>query len=435
MKLKTKLLFIDVNRNKDKIIKFLTKLKIDFIYTDLNSSPESKIDQVDLCVVEGKNYFKFLPLLGDTSTVIFAKNVDYKKIFQYNVKKVFLKFDENSFLEILLESRKEKVEKELALKSLKISHILDLSREMFYIDDFHSYYSLVKNYFIKEKISGRHNYIINCDRKKGITKFLPHDNNNEFELFLEEMSFENLDLINFVENAKLKKFSYILINSNVFYVIYLGSIGPVQYYLSFFASSEHISNKDYFLNLTMILQESFIRISNGQKLNYFKKLSYHDEITGLYNARKLTIDLKYLERKYKNDLKGFVVLFIDIDHFKKVNDSYGHLVGTQMIKEVAIIIQDLLRNNDYCYRYGGDEYIVIIPESSLDVGHFIAERILTAIKERDFFVQEKLIKISVSIGLAEYPADAQSSIDIIKKADEFMYVAKKKGRGTVHHEE
>ena len=110
-------------------------------------------------------------------------------------------------------------------------------------------------------------------------------------------------------------------------------------------------------------------------------LAYTDDVTGFYNQRKLGKDLSRLIEQFKRFQNNFSVLFIDIDHFKNVNDSHGHVVGSQLLKQVANVIKDSLRDEDSIYRYGGDEFVVILPGSNLEnsekVGGLVGHQLVT----------------------------------------------------------
>ena len=127
-------------------------------------------------------------------------------------------------------------------------------------------------------------------------------------------------------------------------------------------------------------------------------------------------------------------MFIDIDHFKVVNDKYGHLIGSQMLIEIGKVLRKLLRDTDYIYRFGGDEFVVLMTDVSEDIVHKVALRILNSVKEMDFKIENGDIhKLSLSIGIAEYPKNAKTAKELIAFADEMMYESKKAGRGKVFH--
>lgn len=165
------------------------------------------------------------------------------------------------------------------------------------------------------------------------------------------------------------------------------------------------------------------------------ELIHIDDVTGLYNQRKLYKDLTLLVDKFQKEKDPFCVLFIDIDYFKKVNDTYGHLVGTKLLENVARDIKSLLRDSDISYRYGGDEFVVVLVNSDAAAGKIVGERILQIIRDRMYEVEirneKKMIKLSVSIGVAEFPTDAVNSQEILSIADRMMYEAKESGRGVV----
>jgi diguanylate cyclase (GGDEF)-like protein len=128
------------------------------------------------------------------------------------------------------------------------------------------------------------------------------------------------------------------------------------------------------------------------------------------------------------------LLFIDIDYFKNVNDQYGHIVGSQLLIDMATVIKAQLRSNDLVYRYGGDEFIVLLPSSSIEDSKKIAVRISEAVKSAEFKIDTEVkYKLSLSIGIAEYPTDANSAKSIVEFADKMMYLSKKSGRGKVFH--
>jgi diguanylate cyclase (GGDEF)-like protein len=127
-------------------------------------------------------------------------------------------------------------------------------------------------------------------------------------------------------------------------------------------------------------------------------------------------------------------MFIDVDHFKNVNDNYGHLVGSRLLQDLGKALKLILRQSDHIYRYGGDEFVVIMPNVETKIVHEIATRILAQLKNHFFEIDNgDTYKMSLSIGIAEYPTDAKSAMDIIRFADEMMYKSKKSGRGKVFH--
>ena len=129
------------------------------------------------------------------------------------------------------------------------------------------------------------------------------------------------------------------------------------------------------------------------------------------------------------------MFFIDVDHFKQVNDGHGHLVGTQLLTELAKLLKNDLRATDYVYRYGGDEYVAIVTDVDDEMASMVGKRVLNNIKNNVFLIddmgEEKEFSLSVSIGIAGFPDDASSYKEILSLADRMMYEAKSGGRGNV----
>ncbi len=197
-----------------------------------------------------------------------------------------------------------------------------------------------------------------------------------------------------------------------------------------------IKAQDKFYN--KLLRKNIMEIQKYRTLlkknSKLYQLSHSDEVTGLFNQRKLTLDLESTIEDHLESKDAFSLMFIDVDHFKDVNDNYGHIVGSQMLIDIGRVLKNLLRESDDIYRYGGDEFIVIMRKVNIKIVHKIALRILDSIKNKKFEISENIShKLSVSVGIAEFPKDAQTSKEIIKFADEMMYESKKSGRGKVFH--
>lgn len=182
----------------------------------------------------------------------------------------------------------------------------------------------------------------------------------------------------------------------------------------------------YFLNLLRGQKEHFEAQLERERM---QQLALTDEITGLWNQRRLHRDL---EDKVEGN-ETFSLLFIDIDFFKNVNDQFGHVHGSQLLIDMASILRRELRGSDLIYRYGGDEFIVLLPKTPIDEGKKIALRLSASVKEHEFSVQEKPYKLSLSVGIADFPTDAKTSKDLLDFADKMMYMSKKSGRGKVFH--
>ncbi len=194
--------------------------------------------------------------------------------------------------------------------------------------------------------------------------------------------------------------------------------------------------KDYVLNSLFykFLENVLIYRMNKVKEHNLEILASTDDVTGLYNQRRLSQDLESAVKHHEKHDKNFSLMFIDIDHFKSVNDNYGHLIGSKLLTDIGEVLSLILRSTDHIYRYGGDEFVVIMPTVDIKTVHDIAGRVLTKIKNKSFDIGNgETYRLSVSIGIAEYPTDANSALEIIRFADEMMYMSKRSGRGKVFH--
>jgi diguanylate cyclase (GGDEF)-like protein len=161
-------------------------------------------------------------------------------------------------------------------------------------------------------------------------------------------------------------------------------------------------------------------------------LVYVDDATGLYNTRYLYNILEREIAQSKQSSKSFAVLFMDGDHFKSINDNYGHLNGTKLLHELGNQLKRYVRGKDTVFRYGGDEFVAVLSPCDLATANVVAERIRQSVEQNTFLVDEGLnVKITVSIGVALFPQHAASLKEVIAAADHAMYAAKKATRNSV----
>lgn len=247
----------------------------------------------------------------------------------------------------------------------------------------------------------------------------------------------NRDLLNklIASKSEMKALPYLIVKIEDSYYYYLNfGIKRTQFFFSVFSSTIEIPSE--VLNcLSKFISNHLKVIEKIDDLYKTQELIYVDDVTGLYNQRKLFKDLALLSLKFQKIKDPFCILFIDIDHFKKVNDNYGHLTGTKLLENVATDVKSLLREADLSYRYGGDEFVIILTDSDCHSGKIVGERILNKICSQiysaDVSEKQKNIKLSVSIGVAEFPADAKNPKEVLALADRMMYEAKESGRGLV----
>lgn len=153
--------------------------------------------------------------------------------------------------------------------------------------------------------------------------------------------------------------------------------------------------------------------------------TFCDDLTGLFNQKFMAQVLEAEIMRASRANGRFAVLFMDIDHFKAINDHQGHWVGSKVLVELARVIRRHIRKSDYAFRYGGDEFVVILPETSSEAACTAAERIRGLIEATDFLIDGAHLRLTLSIGIAGFPEHAQTHREIIRLADEAMYCGKK----------
>jgi diguanylate cyclase (GGDEF)-like protein len=172
------------------------------------------------------------------------------------------------------------------------------------------------------------------------------------------------------------------------------------------------------------------RVSLQQRL---EELVVTDDLTNLFNTRHLNRSVEteiYRSRRYGHSVS---VIFMDVDHFKDVNDTHGHLAGSKVLVEIAEILIRELRNIDIVARYGGDEFVLVLPQTTLGNAMAIAERIRQTIEKNVFLSSEKLkLRLTASFGVAAYPETAKSKDTLMRIADESMYNVKRHTRNGVY---
>jgi len=160
-------------------------------------------------------------------------------------------------------------------------------------------------------------------------------------------------------------------------------------------------------------------------------LSETDEMTGLLNKRSFSPMLHKATDFAVQYQQPLSAMMIDADNLKQVNDTYGHKAGDKLILTIANTIKDCLRTSDIICRYGGDEFVVLLPQLPADRAVETAERLRSAIENTSFDVDGKKITTTVSIGIATYPDEVLIAEELLEKADLTLYESKKAGRNTV----
>ena len=180
---------------------------------------------------------------------------------------------------------------------------------------------------------------------------------------------------------------------------------------------------DYFMQVNPMLREPVLVEVN--LLRQREENAYKDELTGLFNRRAFNQEIPKEMERFRRFGHPFTLLMLDLDHFKDFNDTHGHSAGDQALRDIAQILGETARLLDSVVRYGGEEFAVILPQTTREEAVGVAERIRQAVQKRQIiFGGQELPAITVSIGLACFPTDALDMASLVQRADQALYQAK-----------
>ena len=184
--------------------------------------------------------------------------------------------------------------------------------------------------------------------------------------------------------------------------------------------------------LSVIGYQMAATLKHFQRFSSIKNIAIYDTLTGLYNRRYFEDRLGMDAQKSFYGGTPLSLVMVDIDHFKKVNDTFGHTEGDQVLCKISSLLKSSVRKKDTVARYGGEEFILILPEAGLEASFVIAERIRRLIENTLFEVGQAQVNLTVSMGISNFPSHrAKSKEELIKMADQALYDAKRGGRNKV----
>lgn len=196
-----------------------------------------------------------------------------------------------------------------------------------------------------------------------------------------------------------------------------------------------------FISKTALAQQAIIKLEQllcgllyplRNSLMYQRAVSaaHRDALTGIYNRAAMDIELNRAVMSAQRHQYPLSILVLDIDHFKKINDGYGHAVGDRVIKQLATVLENSIRTVDMVFRYGGEEFVVLLPHTEQSGALLLAERIRRQVELSETNCKGGPIKVTVSLGIAT-PTTEDDAATLFDKADQALYKAKKSGRNCI----
>jgi diguanylate cyclase (GGDEF)-like protein len=200
--------------------------------------------------------------------------------------------------------------------------------------------------------------------------------------------------------------------------------------LNFIAIQEDITQRkraeDDLRNANNQLEERLKEIETLQAS--LREQAIRDPLTQLHNRRFLDESIEQEFHHAKRASEPLSIILLDIDNFKLINDTYGHAVGDACLVAMADLLQGYVRRSDISCRYGGEEFMLVLPATSLEGATQFAEKLRQIVARKAFIVDGQELRFTISLGIASYPAHGEASNEIINKADDALYISKRLGR-------
>lgn len=370
---------------------------------------------------------------------LFVFTLDYLGHSLFNLKQANLKLEyrraEKDFTKGEQKLNEiEKFNRQLQLEVTKITDFFDISKE------------LTKVMYLKQLPPVLANIVKESFEIKTLALLIFEDNQNH-GLFI----YPHKNLVDFKENIDYPFIDSEKIISEEEAGFYDGEVlEPLFLKLGYLASKERIYiipliSEGEMKGLLMLddLKEDKIDLAhtlagflslNLRKVSLYQKvqeLAITDELTQVYVRRHFIKIYKEELDRIKNKNSSACFLMLDLDRFKNCNDTFGHLVGDVVLTETAKIIRENVREIDLVGRYGGEEFCIFLPETKLEDGVYVGERIRKVFERYTFHAYDEVLNITVSIGVSCFPSDTKDDLELIEKADLALYYAKRKGRNRV----
>ena len=245
--------------------------------------------------------------------------------------------------------------------------------------------------------------------------------NEKINIVITDIKLPGKDGIKFTKNIK-KKY-----NLDVIVMTAYSSIYSYENAINNGASDllfKPVKLNELILRINRVIKERALLDEREKMIKKLERLAIEDPLTGLYNSRHFFDQLDNEIKRSDRYLHPISLMFIDIDDFKGINDTYGHMIGDKILSQIAKKIKVSLRSHDTAYRFAGDEFTIILPETTCSEAKFVADRILAKFIHESIAINEmEISEITLSIGIAEYKMK-EGSLQFVHRADVTMYEAK-----------
>jgi len=201
-------------------------------------------------------------------------------------------------------------------------------------------------------------------------------------------------------------------------------------------TTETLQNGDKITIGENILRFELLDEIDREYQRQIRRLISHDDLTGLLSSRSFFSELRREAARAAQENRPFCVLMMDVDYFKSVNDTYGHLTGSKTLEEIGLCITQNLRNGDVGARFGGEEFAAFLLDAEMAQGLVAAERIRSEIEKKEFSIVRQgkppqTHRVTISIGVSVFPDDSSDPIELVEMSDSALYCAKRAGRNRV----